>query len=246
MAYGLSDDTPHGGLMHRVRRYLYNDLVNSFREELDELTANNHEQAKEQIKRVLELAVAHSEERVRLTIDEIARPFREKEQQALEEFSEQMVKQRSQQLEAQVQAILKDAEQQLERVHGQAGQNVSGALDQVRLACDAEVDKASNAIAKTVGIVNITVESGATKLQELRQQLEGDFERTVEQHRTRLQEWTAPALEGFRHEADNLLRDIREHTATSLRSSMDQATEDFAGQAGVRAQELLAALSEQL
>ncbi|HEV2492834.1 MAG TPA: hypothetical protein VG204_07140 [Terriglobia bacterium] len=246
MAFEVSDDTTHAGLMHRVRRYLYNDLVSSFREELDELTSNNHEQAKEQIKRVLELAVAHSEERVRLTIDEIARPFREKEQQALEQFSDQMVKQRSQQLEAQVEAILQGAEQQLEKVHGQAGHNVSGALDQVRLACDTEVDKASNAIAKTAGIVNITVESGAARLKELSQQMEGDFERTIEQHRSRLQDWAAPALEGFRHEADNLLRDIREHAGASLRSSLDQVTEEFATRAGSRAQDLLASWSEQL
>lgn len=246
MAFDVSDDTTHGGLMHRVRRYLYNDLVNSFREELDELTANNHEQAKEQIKRVLELAVAHSEERVRLTIDEIARPFREKEQQALEEFSDQIVKQRSQQLEAHVQAILHDAEQQLEKVHGQASQNVSGALNQVRLACDAEVDKASNAIAKTASIVSITAENGAVKLKELSQQLEGDFERTLEQNRARLQEWSAPALDGFRQEADTILRGFHDDAGTSLRGSIDRATEDFASHAGSRAQELLASWSEQL
>jgi hypothetical protein len=247
MAYGgLTGDSTEGGLVQRVRRYLYNDLVNSFRDELDQLTSNAHDQAKEQIKRVLELAVAHSEERVRITIDEIARPFREKEQQALEKFSDQIVKQRSEQLEARVQAILLDAELHLEKAQGQAGQNVSGALEQVRLACDTEVDKASTAIAKTAGIVNITLESGADRLKELSQQMESDFERTLEQQRSRLREWSGPALEGFRHDAEDVLRGLRDDAGTGLRSSFDQATEDFASRAGSRAQELLASWTEQI
>jgi len=240
----FSDETAQRGLVQRMRRYLYNDLVNSYREELDQLTSQAHQQIKQEIERTLDLAVAHSEERVNAIIEELAKPFRAREQKALEKFTEDLIEQRRQQFDLLIQTALQDAGLRLKNAYGVIEHDADATVERAREACSDEVDKASNSIAKAGSIVNLMLESGAARIAEVSRQSEADFERAADQQRTRLGELSAPSLEEFRRQADAIAAGLRDNADASLRGSLERASAEFAAQVDGRARELLAVWSE--
>jgi hypothetical protein len=233
------NESSEQGVVQRLRRYLYRDVISSFSEELDRLALDARRDTREQIQKLFDIAVAHAEDRVRITIDLLARPFREEQQKALEEFSDALIKQRSEQLEANAQAITRRHETRLQTVHEEIERETAAATEKARLACHAEATAASRAAAEAAALVTRTLENGSDKLKEFNQQFESSFAAALEQQRARLDESLSQGFGEFQRSKEFFLRGLRDGTESTLQTSIEKATNDFANRANQRAQELI-------
>ncbi len=237
----LADDRPQQGLLQRVRRFLHDDLIGSFKKELDDLVMDAHAQARDEIRRVLDMAVTHSEERVRVTIEELARPLREKEQGALEAFSAELIGRRRRELEAQVHAtraeIERLLEQERETLRARVEADVRSAVDKARQSCDQQVEEASAAVSKAGEIADLTLQKRTARLEDFGREFESGL---LERQRTRLLELSASGLEGFRASAETLLQKLRDEAQSSLATLVERVDEDHGNRIRTRSEELSA------